>query len=153
MSTDSVGKSNAISRLARAPLIGIDLVETERLRQRLERTPSLRRELFTPAELTYCEAQFASYQHLAARFCAKEAVAKALGLDGFEPHDIEISGGANRVQLVLHGKALARARRLRVVVSISLSHLEAIAAGIALALPTAVYGQAPTTRSVKGRRL
>lgn len=144
MSRTAVGKSNVPSRLSPAPLIGIDILETERLRRRLERTPSLRHELFTPAELKYCEAQVASYQHLAARFCAKEAVAKALGLDGFEPLDIEISGGANRVQLLLHGKALARSRRLKVVVSISLSHLEAIAAAIALALPSALHGQVPT---------
>ena len=53
--------------------LGTDLVEIARLEQALERTPTLRERLFTPAEATLPVAS------LAARFAAKEALSKALG--------------------------------------------------------------------------
>ncbi|MCX6442110.1 MAG: 4'-phosphopantetheinyl transferase superfamily protein, partial [Actinobacteria bacterium] len=52
--------------------IGIDVVDIERFSQSLERTPSLREKLFTPAE------QVKPIHSLAARFAAKEALAEAL---------------------------------------------------------------------------
>ena len=61
--------------------VGIDLLEIERLERALERRPALAARLFTDAERAYARAARAPGQHLAARFCAKEAVAKALGLD------------------------------------------------------------------------
>ena len=65
--------------------IGTDLVEIARLEQALDRTPTLRERLFTPAEATLPVAS------LAARFAAKEAIAKALGAPGdLEWHDAEV---------------------------------------------------------------
>ena len=65
--------------------IGIDVVDIERFRQTLERTPSLREKLFTPAERTK------PIHSLAARFAAKEALAKALSAGkGLPWHDAEI---------------------------------------------------------------
>ncbi|GAA4116492.1 holo-ACP synthase [Enteractinococcus coprophilus] len=52
--------------------IGVDMVDIARFERQLERTPKLRERLFTPAEREL------SLQSLAARFAAKEAVAKAL---------------------------------------------------------------------------
>jgi holo-[acyl-carrier protein] synthase len=119
-----------------APLIGIDLIEPARLRERMQRTPELVEELFHPGECAYCESQAAPEVHLAARFCAKEAVAKALGLDGFDPRDVEVLDGADRCGVRLHGKTARRAAELGVVVTISLTHLAGVAAAVALALPT-----------------
>jgi holo-[acyl-carrier protein] synthase len=62
--------------------VGIDLLEIERLERALQRRPRLAERLFTDAELEYALARARPGQHLAARFCAKEAVAKALGLAG-----------------------------------------------------------------------
>jgi len=117
------------------PLIGIDLIEPDRLRTRLETTQELLDELFTAQERAYCFAQRDPYQHLAARFCAKEATAKALGLDGFEPLDVEILSGGPEAELVLHGDAKSRADTLRVDVSASLTHLAALAAAVVVARP------------------
>jgi holo-[acyl-carrier protein] synthase len=65
--------------------IGIDVVDIERFRQTLDRTPSLREKLFTPAERTK------PIHSLAARFAAKEALAKALSAGkGLPWHDAEI---------------------------------------------------------------
>jgi holo-[acyl-carrier protein] synthase len=110
------------------------MLEPDRLQQRLDRHPELRVELFTEDELSYCDAQAFPAQHLAARFCAKEAVIKALGMDGFDPRDVEIlDGGPPRVHL--RGDVLLRATELDVELSISLTHLRSMAAAVALALP------------------
>ena len=60
--------------------VGLDLLEVERLERALERRPRLAERLFTGAERDYAAAKARPGMHLAARFCAKEAVAKALGL-------------------------------------------------------------------------
>lgn len=118
-----------------APLIGIDLLEPQRLAVRLERTPSLETALFTAGEVAYCTAQPHPAEHLAARFCAKEAVVKALGIDGFDPLDVEVVSGGADVSIRLHGPVAARAEDLMVSVSISMSHLGSMAAAVAQALP------------------
>ncbi len=65
--------------------LGTDLVDIARLEQALERTPTLRERLFTPAEATLPVAS------LAARFAAKEALSKALGAPaGLGWHDAEV---------------------------------------------------------------
>ena len=61
------------------PAVGLDLLEIERLERALARRPRLARRLFTDSERAYAAARARPAQHLAARFCAKEAVAKALG--------------------------------------------------------------------------
>ena len=77
---------------AGAPGIGIDLLEIERLEHALERRPRLADRLFTDAEREYAAARGRPGQHLAARFCAKEAVAKALGLEAWSFRDVEVLG-------------------------------------------------------------
>lgn len=65
--------------------IGIDVVDIERFTSSLERTPGLLEKLFTPAERTRPVAS------LAARFAAKEALAKALSAGkGLPWHDAEV---------------------------------------------------------------
>ncbi len=65
--------------------IGIDVVDIERFTSSLERTPGLLEKLFTPAERTQPVAS------LAARFAAKEALAKALSAGkGLPWHDAEV---------------------------------------------------------------
>ena len=123
-----------------APLIGVDLVEPERLKDRLRELCELR-EIFTEAETAFCTSQLHPEEHLAARFCAKEAVVKALGIDGFDPTEIEVVGGGADVRLRLHGHALERARELDVHVTISMSHLPSMACAVALALPSPIRGQ------------
>jgi holo-[acyl-carrier protein] synthase len=117
------------------PLIGIDLVDPERLRERIQRNPGLEQELFLPGELEYCRRQQEPAQHLAARFAAKEAVVKALGIDGFDPLEIEVLAGGEETALLLHGDVAARAASVNVEVRISLTHLPTIAGAVALATP------------------
>ena len=65
--------------------IGVDVVDLARFAATLERTPSVRNRLFTPAEAGL------SIESLAARFAAKEALMKALRVPQALPwHDIEV---------------------------------------------------------------
>jgi holo-[acyl-carrier protein] synthase len=73
--------------------IGIDAVEVERFRRSLARTPGLRDRLFTAEELAYVAPKADPVPSLAARFAAREAVMKALGvgLGAFGFHDAWVS--------------------------------------------------------------
>jgi len=112
--------------------IGLDLLEIGRLERALERRPALAERLFCVGELAYARTRAQAAQHLAARFCAKEAVSKALGLPVFVPHDIEVTGGGDTVGLALHGAARARAEELGVSVDLSLTHTRGMAAAVAI---------------------
>ncbi len=116
-------------------MIGMDLLEIDRLEAALERRPRLAGRLFTEAELAYAAGTARPGQHLAARFCAKEAVAKALGLRGWAFRDVEVvaTGGAPEVRLT--GSAAARAQELGAAPSISLTHTGATAGAVAVLLP------------------
>jgi holo-[acyl-carrier protein] synthase len=115
------------------PAIGLDLLEIARLERALERRPGLAGRLFTEQERAYAAGRARPAQHLAARFCAKEAVAKALELDGLNFQEIEVLStqiGAPRVRLT--GAAAARAEELGVGVAVSLSHTDTSAGAVAI---------------------
>ncbi|HTU28593.1 MAG TPA: holo-ACP synthase [Solirubrobacteraceae bacterium] len=115
--------------------VGLDLLEIERLEQALARRPRLAQRIFTDGERAYAAARARPGQHLAARFCAKEAVAKALGLQSWEWREVEVvsppRGGVPEV--VLHGGIAARARELGVAtVRLSLTHTRVQAGAVAM---------------------
>lgn len=114
-------------------MIGIDLLEIDRLEAALERRPRLGRRLFTDAELDYAAARARPGQHLAARFCAKEAVAKALALDGWAFGDVEVVATAAAPEIRLTGAARARADELDVELAVSLTHTGSTAGAVAVA--------------------
>jgi holo-[acyl-carrier protein] synthase len=115
--------------------VGIDLLEVAHLRQRLEHRPTLEERLFTEGERTYAHGQQDPVQHLAARFCAKEAVIKALALDAFEGHEIELVEGGGDVTVALSGEAEKKSEELGVRVLVSMSHMGELACAIAIAVP------------------
>jgi holo-[acyl-carrier protein] synthase len=115
------------------PGVGIDLLEIERLERALARRPRLAERLFTDAERAYAARRARPAMHLAARFCAKEAVTKALALPSFEPREVEVVGGGDGPPAVrLTGRAAARAGELGVRVEISLTHSDTTAGAVAL---------------------
>jgi holo-[acyl-carrier protein] synthase len=113
--------------------IGIDLLEIERLERALARRPALAARLFTEGERAYAAARARPGQHLAARFCAKEAVAKALGLEAWSFRDIEVISDGAEPSVRLHGQAAERAAELAVALSISLTHTRHEAGAVAIA--------------------
>lgn len=109
--------------------VGIDVVELERFDASLARTPALREKLFTPAEAVL------PVHSLAARFAAKEAVAKALGAPGnLEWHHAEvITLDSGQPTLSLTGTVLARANALGATRwHLSLSHDGGIASAVVI---------------------
>ena len=71
--------------------------------------------------------------HLAARFCAKEAVSKALNMEVLRPREIEVVGGGDQPpEIALHGAAAARAAELGVRVHVSLTHTHSMAGAVAM---------------------
>jgi holo-[acyl-carrier protein] synthase len=114
---------------------GVDLVEIERLESTLARHGArFLQRVFTPQELAEVGENHAS---LAARFAAKEAVAKALGT-GIGPvawREIEVlRGPARQPVLHLHGAAERLAQELGLQTwSVSLSHSQAHAIAVVVA--------------------
>lgn len=119
---------------------GVDLVELDRVRRMIEHHGDrVLRRVYTPGELTHCRGRV---PELAARFAAKEAVAKALGVglrimarDGIHWHDVEtLPDGTGRPIVHLHGRAAARAAELGLAEwSISLSHGHDVAVAFVVA--------------------
>lgn len=110
-------------------MIGIDLLDIARLERALARRPRLAERVFTPDELAYAHARARPGPHLAVRFCAKEAVAKALGLDGWAFRDVEVVSTQTAPTVRLTGAAAERARNREV--RVSLTHTNATAAAVA----------------------
>ncbi len=118
---------------ARRTAVGIDLLDIDRLERALERRPRLAERLFTDSELAYAAARARPGQHLAARFCAKEAVAKALGLEAWSFREVEVVAGEGPPRVRLSGAAAERAAALGVEVAVSLTHSGGHAAAVAIA--------------------
>jgi holo-[acyl-carrier protein] synthase len=117
--------------VAAHPGVGLDLLEIERLQAALARRPALAERLFTAAERAYAASRARPAQHLAARFCAKEAVAKALALDAWSWQDIEVVGEGGPPRIVLHGDLAGR----REAIDVSLTHTRGMAGAVAVVRP------------------
>jgi holo-[acyl-carrier protein] synthase len=113
-------------------LIGLDLLEIARLERALQRHPGLAQRVFR--ELAYAAARPRPAMHLAARFCAKEAVGKALAMDAWELRDVEVvsPAGGGVPEVALHGSVARRARELGGAVRISLTHTDEQAGAVAI---------------------
>jgi holo-[acyl-carrier protein] synthase len=116
--------------------VGIDVVPVARFAAALERTPSLAARLFTAAERVTSAGEPRSAESLAARFAAKEALAKALGAGGgMRWTDAEVqTDDAGRPSLTVTGTVAARAAGLGVTRwHLSLSHDGGVAAATVIA--------------------
>jgi holo-[acyl-carrier protein] synthase len=105
--------------------IGIDLVEVSRIREMLEKHGQrFKDRTFTVGEIAYCDACAEPAMNYAARFAAKEAVAKALGTgiwaEGVNWTDIEVVRADNgKPSILLHGAAKQHAGDATCLVSLT----------------------------------
>ncbi len=116
--------------------VGIDVVPVARFAEALQRSPALAQRLFTATELTTGHGEPRSAESLAARFAAKEALAKALGAGGgMHWTDAEVrTDDAGRPSLTVRGTVAERASSLGVTRwHVSLSHDGGIAAATVIA--------------------
>ncbi|MEU4109082.1 holo-ACP synthase [Streptomyces sp. NPDC027717] len=116
--------------------VGIDVAEIDRFRAALERTPNLAARLFVAAELTLPGGERRGIASLAARFAAKEALAKALGAPaGLLWTDAEVwVEDSGQPRLRVKGTVAARAAELGVRSwHVSLSHDAGVASAVVIA--------------------
>ena len=114
--------------------VGVDVIEIGRFAEALARRPRLAERCFTPAEAAYCASRAFPAQHFAARFAAKEAVGKALGIGMTRWRDVEVVRGRGAPGVRLAGRHAARAGALRVgELHLSLTHSRTVAVAVAVA--------------------
>ncbi len=116
--------------------IGIDIIEIDRIRESVEKYGErFLKKIYTEKEIDYCLKKKYKYQHLAARFAAKEAVYKALATNWNEDvswHNIEISNEPNGMPVVeLHG-GLKKFLKGENSLKISMSHSKEYVACVAI---------------------
>ena len=138
-----------------ASAVGVDIIETERVRETLERFgEKFVRRVYSPVEAAFCRGRV---HELAARFAAKEAVMKALGTGarGVAWREIEVLPNRRGKPLVyLHGRARERAERIGLEgLDVSMSHsreyttddqdqLDSLGCGV-VGRPTTPHGDRP----------
>ena len=117
--------------------IGVDVVEIERFRRSLERTPTMRARLFTAVELEYVAAKADPVPSLAARFAAREAVMKTLGLGlgAFGFHEVWVERAPSGApSLAITGRAAELATSAGVTRwHLSLTHSDLVAVAYVVA--------------------
>ena len=116
--------------------VGIDVAEIDRFRASLDRTPGLADRLFVESELYLPSGERRGIASLAARFAAKEALAKALGAPpGLHWSDAEVYvEDSGRPRLRVRGTVAARAGELGVQSwHVSLSHDAGVASAVVVA--------------------
>ena len=117
--------------------VGIDLIEVERVTEKISKKSGFRELVFSQAEIDYCESKAKKYEHFAARFAAKEAFFKALGTGWAKDtafNEIEIVNDANGKPLLSFlGKTAATIAALKLgKISVSLSHLKTMASAVVI---------------------
>ncbi len=117
--------------------VGIDLIEVERVSEKIGKKAGFRELVFSQTEIDYCEARTNKYEHYAARFAAKEAFFKAIGTgwrNGTAFNEIEITneenGKPNISFLGKTGEAIATLKLGKI--SVSLSHLKTMASAVVI---------------------
>lgn len=117
--------------------IGVDAVDIERFRTALIRTPSMRDRLFTTIEMSQVADRADQVPSLAARFAAREAAMKAMGvgLGAFGFHDVWVESeesGRPVLRVTATAAELARARGI-VAWHLSLTHTDSTAVAYVVA--------------------
>jgi len=115
--------------------IGIDMIEVDRVTEKIGRGQGFREKIFSVNEILFCESKVNSGENYAARFAAKEAFLKATGQGlalGYNLSDIEVISDTNgKPSLELNGtfKQLATEHNWNKI-HVSLSHLKSVACAV-----------------------
>jgi len=117
---------------------GIDIIEISRIKNAVIRwKDSFLKRIFTENEINYSQARKFSYQHLAARFAAKEAVLKAIGdssIHQINLREVEVlndKSGKPFIRLSGAAKKIKEKRKISdIIISMSHTHKLAVASAI-----------------------
>jgi holo-[acyl-carrier protein] synthase len=115
--------------------VGIDLIEVARIAKQVTAGRRFVDRIFTEVEIAYCEGKKNSAQNYAARFAAKEAFLKAIGMGwqkGLGFKDVEVvNNSLGKPELVLYGKARELAESHQITnIQVSLTHLKEMAGAV-----------------------
>ena len=120
--------------------IGTDIIEVGRITAAIEKSPSFKKRVYTDREVSYCEnKKKGKYPSYAARFAAKEAVAKSL-LEGVGKNislsEIELTNTENGAPyIVLYGTTRQYSKKLGIrEIKVSVSATENFAVAYAISL-------------------
>ncbi|PWT71043.1 MAG: holo-[acyl-carrier-protein] synthase, partial [Bacteroidetes bacterium] len=110
--------------------IGIDMIEVDRIAEKIGKETGFKELVFSVNEIRYCEAKAHKFEHYAARFAAKEAFLKAIGTgwtSGTAFNEIEIvDGGNGQPEVVFIGATAKTVLAMNIKkVWVSVSHLKA----------------------------
>ncbi len=120
--------------------VGTDIIEVKRIQSAIEKNNGFRLRVYTPAEIDYCEKKGKSrYPSYAARFAAKEAVAKALAEGvgkNVSLNEIELANKKSGAPFIkLYGGTGDYSRKLKIIeVKISVSATQNFAVAFAMAI-------------------
>lgn len=117
--------------------LGIDIVEVERIAEKIEKNNGFRELVFSAKEINYCESKTHKHEHYAARFAAKEAFFKALGsgwLNGTAFNEVEIvNNEQGKPEIILLGltyDTITAIGNFNIIVS--LSHIKSTATAVVI---------------------
>lgn len=118
-------------------MIGVDLVEIDRIKQAIERSGRFKERVFSPVEIAYCDGKKNPYASYAARFAVKEAFRKIHPAfsTGIRFHEVSVvTEERGRPVLILSGQAAEKARTQGMTeFHISLSHTDQNAIAVVMA--------------------
>lgn len=117
--------------------IGTDLIEVERVAEKMEKRSGFKELVFSPGEIIYCETMTFKYEHYAARFAAKEAFLKAMGTgwrNGTAFNEIEIyNDEEGKPEIRFLGNSAKTIDDLKLgKIFVSLSHLKTMACAMVI---------------------
>jgi holo-[acyl-carrier protein] synthase len=117
--------------------IGIDMIEVERIAEKIGKGPGFRELVFSNNEIEYCEKKTHRFEHYAARFAAKEAFYKAIGagwMNGTAFNEIEINNDdKGKPSIVLLGETAALLNTMEIKhIHVSLTHLKTMASAVVI---------------------
>src|ERR1700712_3723066 len=117
--------------------LGIDIVDVERIAEKLNKGNGFRDLVFSANEIAYCENKPNKFEHYAARFAAKEAFFKALGtgwLNGTAFNEVEIiNNELGKPEVVLLGETNITISTVGITnIMVSLTHIKTAASAVVI---------------------
>jgi len=117
--------------------IGIDLIEVERVAEKIAKENGFRELVFSANEIAYCESKTHKYEHYAARFAAKEAFFKAIGtgwLTNTAFNEVEIMNNKDgKPEICFLGLTKTTIDAINIInIQVSLTHIKTASAAIVI---------------------
>ncbi len=117
--------------------LGIDMIEVERVTNKISKNNGFTELVFSKKEIDYCEAKVNKFEHYAVRFAAKEAFLKAVGTgwtSGTAFNEIEVSNDPDGKPLItLLGQTASLINKIGITnIFVSLSHLKTMASAVVI---------------------